>query len=80
MRPALGRVASQPTSTPMINQRKERRECAVCRRVAEQHALMNGASAIAEQTREMVLDSELRVPDDRGVTHIETEDVIAGHR
>jgi hypothetical protein len=33
------------------------------------------------QAREIVLDGEIAVPDDRGVTHIDDlQDAIAGHR
>jgi hypothetical protein len=42
---------------------------------------MNGASAWAGQPREIVLDGEIAVPDDRGVAHIDDlQDAIAEHR
>jgi hypothetical protein len=43
--------------------------------------LMNRASAWAEQAHEIVLDGEIAVLDDRGVTHIDDlQDAIARHR
>jgi hypothetical protein len=42
---------------------------------------MNRASAWAGQACEIVLDGEIAVPDDRGVTHIDDlQDAIAGRR
>jgi hypothetical protein len=35
---------------------------------------------MAGQAREIVLDGEIAVSDDRGVTHIDDLDAIAGHR
>ena len=43
--------------------------------------LMNRASAWARQAHEIMLDGEIAVLDDRGVTHIDDlQDAIAGHR
>jgi len=82
MRLALGEPFPHAADVDVItNQRKSRRECAGCPVLLSRAVLMNRASAWARQAHEIMLDGEIAVLDDRGVTHIDDlQDAIAGHR